>query len=261
MSPFIVVALILSGVLVGFINTLAGGGTIISLSLLMALGLPPTVANGTNRIAVFFQTLAASNSFNKHKILDIRKGLWLGIPTTIGSVLGAWVAVDINEDIFKKAMVFIMFLMVFFLFYNPERWLLGKVELLSKKIDWKMILIFTLIGFYGGFIHVGVGYFLLGALVLGIGYDLVRANALKVFIVFLYVPFSLLVFIWNDQVSFKYGLIHAIGNVIGALIASKFAIKQGANFVRWVIVLVVIITTLDVFDLINFSELFHHFLQ
>ena len=255
MSIIIAIALILSGVLVGFINTLAGGGTIISLSLMMALGLPPTMANGTNRISVIFQTLTATRNFRKHKVLDVRKGLLLGIPTTIGSILGAWAAIDINEQIFKYAMVIIMFVMVFFLFYKPERWLKGKEDFVAKKTDLVQVLIFLLIGFYGGFIHVGVGYFLLGALVLGAGYDLVRANALKVFIVFLYVPFSLLIFIINDQVYFLYGLIHAIGNIVGAYIASKYAIEKGANFVRWVIVIVVIGTTLDVFGLIKLGFL------
>jgi uncharacterized protein len=256
MSTVIVIALIFSGILVGFVNTLAGGGTIISLSLLMALGLPPTVANGTNRIAVFFQTITSTQSFNKHKILDIKKGLWLGIPTTIGSIAGALLAVDVDEKLFKMAMVLIMFIMVFFLFYKPERWLLGKRDLLSRKLDLKLVLIFTLIGFYGGFIHVGVGYFLIGALVLGLGYDLVKANALKVFIVLLYVPFSLLIFIINDQVYYLYGFIHAIGNVLGAYIASKYAIEKGANFVRWVIVIVVILTAFNVFGWIDLTSWF-----
>ena len=222
----------------------------------MALGIPPTIANGTNRIAVIFQTLAASSTFRKHKVLDIKKGLWLGIPTTIGSVIGAMIAVDIDEGIFKKAMVVIMFVMVFFLFYKPEQWLKGKSELISQKTGFFQLAIFFLIGLYGGFIHVGVGYFLLWALVMGAGYDLVRANALKVFIVFLYVPFSLFVFIYNDQVLLMYGLVHAIGNVIGALIASRYAIQKGAGFVRWVIVAVVIFTTLDVFGFIHFNEIF-----
>lgn len=258
MSVIVIIALIISGLLVGFINTLAGGGSIISLSLLMALGLPPSVANGTNRIAVTFQTLAGAASFNKSKILDTKRGLWLGIPTTLGSIVGAIIAVDINEEIFKKAMVVVMFLMIFFLFYKPEVWIKGKIEKVNQNLTWKHHIIFFFIGIYGGFIHVGVGYFLLGALVMGLGYNLVKANALKVFIVFLYVPVSLAVFIINGDVWWMYGLVHAIGNVGGAFIATHFAIKKGAEFVRWVLVVVVIGTTLDVFGLINLSFLMNY---
>jgi uncharacterized membrane protein YfcA len=117
-----------------------------------------------------------------------------------------------------------------------------------------------LIGLYGGFIHVGVGYFILAGLVLGAGYDLVKANALKVFIVLLYAPFTLVVFMYNKQINYEYGLIHAIGNIIGAYIASKFAVNWGANFVRWFIIIIILITSTQLFGLFDFKTLFKTFL-
>ena len=255
-----VIILIIGGVLVGFINTLAGGGSIISLSILMyVMGLPAAVANGTNRIAITLQTLTASSKFKKQKVLDWRKGLKLGIPSVIGSIIGAWIAVDMNEEVFEKAMVVIMFFMLAFIFYKPQLWLKGNEELMTKKVSPFMMFVFFLIGIYGGFIHVGIGYLLLIAIVLGAGFDLVKANAIKVFIVLLYVPFSLLVFIFNDQVNYLYGFVLAIGNIAGALIASKLAIENGANFVRWVIVVVVILTAANVFGLINIKDYFSSF--
>ena len=110
--------------------------------------------------------------------------------------------------------------------------------------------------FYGGFIQVGVGYFLLMALVLGVGYDLVKANAVKNLIVFFYAIFALLVFIINGQVNYLYGLILSIGSVIGALIASYLAVKKGAGFIRAVIIVSVILTILQVSGLVNFTEFF-----
>ncbi len=256
MSFYEISALILGGILVGFINTLAGGGSIISLSILMyVMGLPANIANGTNRIAVTLQTLVASSNFKKQKVLDWKKGLKLGIPAVLGSLLGAWIAVDIKEEIFEKAMAIIMILMLAFIFYKPQLWLKGKEELIEKKVSPFIMFIFFLIGIYGGFIHVGIGYLLLISIVLGAGYDLVKANAIKVFIVLLYVPFSLAVFIYNKQVNFLYGFVLAIGNIIGALVASRFAIKNGANFVRWVIVVVVILTAANVFGFIDIKEL------
>lgn len=256
MSWLIATALITSGLLVGFINTLAGGGTIISISLFLFLGLPASVANGTNRIAVFFQTLVSTASFKKQKVLDTRKGLLLGIPTIIGSIIGAEIAVDINEKLFEQAIGVIMLIMLLFIIYKPQSWLKGKAELMNRKISVFQILIFFLIGLYGGFIHVGVGYFILAGLVLNAGYDLVKANALKVFLVLLYAPFTLIVFIYNKQINYEYGLIHAIGNIAGAFIASRFAVSWGANFVRWVIIIIILITSAQMFGIINMKEAF-----
>ncbi|RLD42680.1 MAG: sulfite exporter TauE/SafE family protein [Bacteroidetes bacterium] len=255
MEVYEIITLIIAGVFVGFINTLAGGGSIISLSVLMyVMGLPAAVANGTNRIAITLQTLTATTSFKKENILDWKKGLKLGIPSVIGSIIGAWIAVDMNEEVFEKAMVVIMVFMLAFIFYKPQLWLKGSESLLQRKVSPFIMFVFFLIGIYGGFIHVGIGYLLLIAIVLGAGYDLVKANAIKVFIVLLYVPFSLAVFIYNDQVNYLYGFTLAIGNVLGALIASKLAIKNGANFVRWVIVVVVALTAANVFGLINIKD-------
>ncbi len=256
MSWLIVTALISSGVLVGFINTLAGGGTIISISLFMFLGLPANIANGTNRIAVLLQTLVSTTSFKKQKVLDTRKGLLLGIPTVIGSIIGAEIAVDIDEKLFEQAIGVIMLIMMFFIIYKPQQWLKGKQKLIHRKLTPFQFIIFFFIGIYGGFIHVGVGYFILAGLVLNAGYDLVKANALKVFIVLLYAPFTIIVFIYNKQINYEYGLIHAIGNIIGAYVASRFAVSWGANFVRWVIIIIILFTSAQMFGIVDFKSLY-----
>lgn len=248
--------LIFSGLLVGFINTLAGGGSIISLSILMFLGLPANVANGTNRVAIFIQNIAAVGSFRQQKVLDHKKGFWLAIPATLGSVIGAWIAVDLNEAVIEKAIAIVMLVMMFVILYKPQRWLKGKEELQHKKVTvWQMILFF-IIGIYGGFLHMGVGYALLAGIVLGAGYDLVKANAIKVFIILIWAPFILVVFIYYGQVNYLYGIILSIGNVIGALIASRLAVKKGASFVRWVIIAVILLTAAHVFGLIDIKSFF-----
>jgi len=261
MSVFVALSLIFSGVLVGFINTLAGGGTIISISLFMFLGLPITVANGTNRIAVLLQTLTSTATFKSKKVLDIKRGLYLGIPTIIGSILGAFVAVDLEKEIFERAFAVIMLIMLFFIIYKPEKWLNSQDKLISKKISFWQWIVYLIIGFYGGIIHVGVGYFILAALVLSSGYDLVRANAIKVFIVFLYAPFTIIVFAINNQINYEYGLIHAIGNIIGAYFASKFAVSWGSNFVRWVVIIIIIITSAQLLGIIDIKTLLSNYIK
>ncbi len=250
-----IIVLIISGLLVGFINTLAGGGSIISLSVLMLMGLPAPVANGTNRIAIIVQTLTATTSFRQQKVLDSKKGWILGIPAIIGSVIGAWIAVDISEVVLERAMAVIMLIMLIFMIYNPKKILYGRQDLVEKKVSVLQIVIFFFIGLYGGFIHMGVGYFLLAALVLSCGYDLVRANAVKVFIVLMYVVVSFLVFIFNDQVYWKYGLVLTIGNVIGAYVASRLAVQKGVAFVKWVIVVIILVMSGHLFNLYDIKEL------
>lgn len=256
-----IIVLIISGLLVGFINTLAGGGSVISLSVLMLMGLPAPVANGTNRIAIIIQTLTATTSFRQQKVLDSKKGFYLAIPATVGSVIGAWIAVDINEAVLERAMAVIMLIMLIFMIYNPKNMLLGRQDLIDRKVNIWQVIIFFFIGVYGGFIHMGVGYFLLAALVLSGGYDLVRANAVKVFIVLIYVIVSFLVFIFNDQVYWKYGLILTIGNVVGAFIASRLAVQKGVIFVKWVIITVILIMSGHLFNLYDIKEVIGVFIN
>lgn len=243
--------LIAAGFLVGIINTLAGGGTVISFSVLMLMGLPAPIANGTNRIAIALQTFTATASFRKQKVLDLKRGTYLSIPTMVGSVVGAWVAIDLNEAMFEKALAVVMLFMLVFMFYQPEKWLTGQPELKKKGVNFLQIILFFLIGVYGGFVHVGVGYFLLAALVVNAGYNLVEANAVKVLNVLLYTLMALAVFIFEDQINYSYGFTMAIGNVAGALVASRISVKRGAGFVRWVVVFIILITSVHLFGIVD----------
>ncbi len=255
MSIIEIVVIILAGILVGFINTLSGGGSVISLSLLLLLGLPANIANGTNRISIFFQTLSSVGSFTRQKMFTDLRPVWLSIPATIGAILGAYLAVDVNTRVIEIAMAISMAVMVFFLFYKPAKWLKENPGLLTGSVKWWQVIIFFAVGFYGGFIQVGVGYFLLMALVMGVGYDLVKANAVKNLIVFFYAIFALLVFIIDGKVNYLYGIILSAGSMIGALIASYLAVKKGGGFIRAVILLSVILTILQISGLINFTRL------
>lgn len=251
------ILLIIAGLFVGFINTLAGGGSIVSLSVLMMLGLPAPLANGTNRIAITIQTLTATTSFRQQKVLETKKAILLSIPAVLGSLLGARFAVDINEDVFEKAIGVIMLLMLIFILYKPHKFIYGRAHISDKPIRWYTYIALFFIGIYGGFIHMGVGYFLLAGIVGLAGFDLVKANAIKVFVVLAYAPFTLVVFLWYGQVNWTYGLILAIGAVIGALIASRLAVSKGVDFVKWVIVVVILITAADMFGLVDIRSYIH----
>lgn len=248
----IIILLIVSGFLVGFINTIAGNGTIISFSLFMGLGLPANISNGTIRLGVVLQTLAATFYFKKHNFLALRKGFILAIPTTLGSILGAQIAVTIDKDVFKIILGIVLVIMLFIMFHRPEKWLVGKSEIFHKKTGFLQIILFFLIGIYGGFIHIGVGLIMLAVLVLTCGYDIAKANALKVFLVLIYSPFTLIVFMISGQIHYGIGLIASIGNILGALAASRFAVSWGTNIIRWFVAIVIIFSICDMYGLFKF---------
>ena len=252
MDWYIILAVISVGIVAGFINTLAGSGSLLTLPLLMFLGLPANVANGTNRIAILLQNIVGVSSFKKQQVLSFREGLKIGLPSTAGSLLGARIAVNLSEDIMTKTIAGLLIFMFFLILLNPSRWIKSR-EGNPPVTRWLQIVIFFVIGIYGGFIQAGVGFFLLAGLVLGAGYDLVKANAIKVFIILLYTPFALAVFIFNDLVDYKLGLILAAGNMLGAFIGARYAVKFGPRAVSYFVLAVLAFASmklLGVFDLI-----------
>ncbi|GHV35290.1 UPF0721 transmembrane protein [Bacteroidia bacterium] len=246
--------LVCSGVIVGFINTLAGGASTISLNVFMFMGLTPLHASIANRIPVLFQTLTSSVIFYRNKMLDIKKSLIYAAPLLVGAVLGAIIAVEVDRKWFNYALAVMLVIVVFFLLYKPKRWLKGKEAAELKPLNFINGTVFFLMGLYAGFIYVGMGYFLIITLVLLIGYDLAKANANKNFIVLLYTPVLLIVFALKaefDVPMLVFGSIHATGNIIGASIAAKIAITKGSNFIRYVMVVVSILTALQIFGIIK----------
>lgn len=246
MDWYVYPAVIAVGIIAGFINTMAGSGSLLTLPLLMFLGLPATTANGTNRVAIFLQNIIAVGSFKKQKVFEYREGIWLAIPATAGSLVGALIAVNFNEQILRIFIGILLVFMFFLILIRPERWIreyAGKIDG-SPKLG--RIIIFFIIGIYGGFIQAGVGFFLLAGLVLGVGADLIKANALKVFIILIYTGAALVIFFINKQVDLKIGLILATGNMIGAWIGTRTAVSWGPKFVRIILLLAIFVSALKV---------------
>ena len=246
-----VIAVIGVGVVAGFINTLAGSGSLLTLPLLMFLGLPANVANGTNRIAILLQNVVSVSTFKRQKVLDFRQGLIMALPAIAGSVFGARIAVSINDVIMEKAIGGLLILMFFLIIIKPGRWLNSHEGRSPVKFATQMV-IFFFIGMYGGFIQAGVGFFLLAGLVLGAGYELVKANALKVFIVFLYTPFALAIFMWKGDVNYVLGFILAIGTMIGAFLGARVAVKWGARAVRVFLLVALFFASLKLIGVFEF---------
>jgi len=242
----------IAGFAAGFINTFAGSGTVINYFLLVLLGIPINTASGTIRMGVIMQAFATSISFYKQKQLDVIKGIYISIPVTLGAIIGAEIAVSVNLLLFERLIGGVLIVMLFFLFFNPDRWIEGKQQIATKKVKYWHLFFYFIIGIYGGFLHIGFGIFMIAALVWISGYNLVKAAAIKIFVVLIYTPFVFIIFVLNDQVEYLIGFITGFGNLIGGLLAANMAAKYGAGFIRWILIFVLIIFSLKLFSIINF---------
>lgn len=234
--------LFIVGIIAGFINTLAGGGSTLTLPVLILAGMPSPMANATNRIAILFQNSVAVQRFHKHKKLDIKNIRLITLATIIGSVFGALFAANIKADHFDTILGFV-FLIILILMLIPHHRKAKNLNL-PKQIEF---IIFLGVGFYGGFIQAGIGFILLATLNLVEDFDLIRANAAKVFIIICYTIFAVLIFSFSGKIIWKYGLILALGNMIGAFLGVKAAIQKGEKFVKIIIATAVIIASLKLF--------------
>jgi len=243
---FIKAAIIfVAGLGVGFINTLSGSGSLISLPLLIFMGMDAGMANGTNRIAVFLQTFVGLAVFKKEKILDPKAALKLGIPVVLGAIPGALIATQVPNTYFEKVLGVIFIVMTILMILTPKQW--NKKFELGESFQIRLFhyIIFFFIGVYGGFLQAGVGILMLFGLVIGPGFDLIRANALKLFLTFIFTPVAIIIFWQNKQIDFTVGLVLAAGNMLGAFIAAKSAKKAGVGFIKWLVIAMILFSAIQ----------------
>ncbi len=229
------------GFIVGFINTIAGGGSLLTLPVLIFLGLPPNVANGTNRVAIVIQTAMATAGFKSKKVSTFPFNLYLGTSALMGSIIGAYLAVDIKGETFNKILAIIMIVVVLIIIFKPKIRSEEFLERTQGKYLWLNIVAFFFFGIYGGFINAGIGFIIILFLHYVSQMTLVRANATKVVVVLLYTVSALIVFVLNDKVNWGVGLVLAFGNGSGAWLASRVSVKKGDGFIKNFIVVMVIL--------------------
>lgn len=226
--------LVITGVIAGIINTLAGGGSNLTLPALMVMGMPPEVANATNRVAVVLQCLVSMAGFKRYNRLPVDDIGPILVPTLLGGLLGAAAAAYAPGVVLKPLLLGSMLLMTLIILVKPSVVLppSGTVayKVKQRPSSWWWL---GLAGFYGGFVQAGVGFILLTALAGSLRYDLVRANALKVVCALAFTSVALAVFIYQGHVLWGPGLILASGTMVGAHLAVKFAISAKPETLKW----------------------------
>jgi len=233
-----ILILFVVGAVAAFINVNAGGGSSLTLPVLIFLGLDPTVANGTNRVAIIFQNISAVHSFKNEKFFELKNSLILSALTLPGAIAGAIIAVQISDELFENILAVIMILIIITMLL-PQK----KAEKTNNdfKIDWKITLAMIVVGFYGAFIQVGVGFLLMASFQYLMKLDLIRVNMHKVFVVFVFTVPALLVFILTDNINWYYGLTLSAGNAFGGWWGAKLSVKKGEKLIKFVLIVAILI--------------------
>ena len=234
---------LLGGLLAGVVNTLAGYGSIITLSLLMNVGgLAPNVANGSNRIGILSNCAIGAYSFYKNGKLTIRRARVYVLISLIGAIPGVILATQVTDAQFRNVFRVLVVSLFFFMLTKPSKWLIEKT--LEVKVNYyATIPIFLAIGFYGGFIQFGLGLFILAALVLMNKIELIEANAIKLALIAVYTIVVLAIFQYHGLVNWYQGAILAVGQGLGAYYTAKYA-ANNESVRKWTFYLLIIIVIL-----------------
>lgn len=244
-------ALFAVGGVAGFVNVVAGGGSLLTMPLLIFLGLPEGVANGTTRVAILVQNTTAVLRYRRAGRLDLGAAARLCVPGLLGALCGAMAAVAIGDDGFRHVLGWVMLGCALLVVVNPA---FGKgdppadgqaardgtgLDSVSALRVWGVML---LVGFYGGLVQAGVGYLILFGLTFLLRMPLLQANIMKVVIVLCYTPIALGIFIWQDMVAWVPGLCLAAGQALGAGLGTAAALRRGAGLIRAMLAVVVILS-------------------
>ena len=231
------------GLIAGTLNVIGGGGSLLALPVLIFLGLPPTVANGTNRVAIFAQNIFASWGFHRRGVLDSRWVKPALLPALLGAVLGSVAGSLIGDLAFQRVLAVAMIVLAVWMLWNPVKPsrsgdnLAPPASSLGRTLLW---LGWLGVGFYGGFIQAGLGFVIL-ALTSAFGLDLVRGNAAKVTVVLVFSPVALGIYAWNGLVELQPGLALALGNVLGGQLGVHLTVLSGQRWLRPVVTTLVVV--------------------
>lgn len=232
------VFLVAGGLFAGFVNTVAGGGSAITIPILVEVLGDPLLANGSNRIAVLLSNSTAVAGFQRGRVVPWKRVRPLILPVLGGAVAGSWVATRVDPDTMEIVFAVVIIGVAASVLISPKRWEGGGEPRLGTIGN---LIVFLVIGFYGGFVQAGVGFLILAALVLGGGLNLVSGNAAKVVLILAFTAVALPVFLFAGQVSLLAGGVLAIGNMTGAWIASNLAVAKGGGWIRWVVVVAALV--------------------
>lgn len=235
-EPWSYLALAAAGFIAGVLNVVAGGGSFLTLPLLIFLGLPATLANGTNRVGVLMQNVSAVWGFHRFGVLDWRWAITASLPALVGSAIGSTAALYVGDDLFRRILAVVMVAVTLATLLGPD----PQPDTRARSAhSWAVAAGFFLVGVYGGFLQAGVGFLVL-AITTWSGLDLVRGNAVKVLSVFLLTALALAIFAANASIHWPMGIALAVGNTLGGVVGVRLAVLKGHRWLKGVVTFTII---------------------
>ena len=236
--------LVVTGFIAGIINTLAGGGSNLTLPALMLTGMPADVANATNRVGVFLQCAVGIGGYKKYDKLESEDMLPILLPTLLGGVVGALLASVLPSELLKPLLLGTMIgvallILVFPSVVAPPE---GTPRYKVNDRPWAWVALFVT-GIYGGFVQAGVGFLLITALAGTLRYDLVRANVLKLVCTAVFTGVALIIFVIDDLVLWLPGLVLALGTMLGAAAAVKVSLNVSQKAMKWFLFMMTLVAS------------------
>jgi uncharacterized protein len=241
----------LGSTLAGSINTLAGNGSTITLTILTELlGLPGNMANGTNRIGALTQSMAGVYAFHRNGKLNLQRSRTIILLNVLGALAGVGVAVSISNEAFMGVFRFLMLFMLVVIMVKPSRWLRA-TDTSRQTSPWVTVPLYLALGFYSGFIQMGMGIFFLAVAVLYAHYNIIEANAIKLVVVGLNTILAIAVFQYQGLIDWKIGALMAIGQTVGGYFTAHYASRypQGSLWAHRLLVAVVVLALVKMFNL------------
>lgn len=219
------------GVFSGWINVMAGGGSLLVIPTMLFMGIPAPVANGTNRIGILFQNLFAVYGFFRKGFRDFKLSITLAICASIGAVGGALVGVKLDGELFNYLLIIVMVVAMILTMkgnkevdtdYKPQRLVLGHICMVA-------------VGFWGGLVQIGVGFIIMPVLNRVMHLGLIHTNMHKVFIIFTYTVVALGIFASNIEILWTAGLVLAVGTSIGGYLGAHISVTKGDKWIKVVL--------------------------
>jgi uncharacterized membrane protein YfcA len=233
-----------AGLVGSFVNTLAGGGSMLMVPAMMVAGVPADLANGTSRVPILFQCTTSATTFYRAGRLERGPTLDVAPLTIVGALAGAWVATMVPNRIFEPLLVGTMVVMALTMLLRPETLAPPEGTPPKKVFGHPLAMVLTVAaGFYGGLLQAGAGLVFLALLSGILRFDLARANALKAIVMLSYIVVTVAVFAYQDMIVWDAALAMTGGAILGAWIGARVALGKGASaWVRWLVIAMVIAT-------------------
>jgi len=236
---FEAILLLVGGAFAGAVNAMAGGGSMLTVPLLVLAGVPGVAANGSNRVGILTSNLSSLQSYRREGIAIPSKLATIIAPAIVGSLVGAYGISRLTDETFETVFGLIMIPLILLTIFRPN------VKADAKPwTDRVTIAVFFCIGLYAGAIQAGVGLVLLAALSRS-GFDLITANVVKVIFIFFATIIALPVFIIQGNVDWVPAILLAIGLSAGGWVGAKFAVRGGEKWIRIVMIVAAVALALN----------------